>query len=353
MSEHPRTSRPSLPALQAHTSIMSSQNTTRKNTPSDPPTLPFTVRLQLAFGLPLAILRGVFHPSNKHRSWRAAIQWSATRYMIGRSWRTPREMAVALGVPTGEVYKTWAKGAKVEVRTEAVEVDADGVGHGGKLHWIGEKTLGKVVLHFHGGGFVLGPMEAMFAALYALKEDLRPTVGDVGFVALEYTLVPDAPFPTQLAQATAAINHLITLGVSPSDLVLSGDSAGGNLVLQVLSHLLHPLTHPSVPPPPKLSAPLGGALLISPWVHFGTSDPSFTSNAEADIVPPSGWANLARGCIPEVTEELRAYVEPARAPAGWWGGLGGVVRRVLVTAGERESLVDMVVKMGSALQEGE
>lgn len=54
-------------------------------------------------------------------------------------------------------------------------------------------------------------------------------------------LVPDASFPTQLMQTVLAIQHLIESGVKPENIQLMTDSAGGNPVHQVISHIIHPV----------------------------------------------------------------------------------------------------------------
>ena len=55
--------------------------------------------------------------------------------------------------------------------------------------------------------------------------------------ALDYTLVPDASFPTQLRQAVGGYRHVLAAARNPSIVCVSGDSAGGALVLSLLLHL--------------------------------------------------------------------------------------------------------------------
>ena len=62
--------------------------------------------------------------------------------------------------------------------------------------------------------------------------------------------MPESPFPTQLRQANAALTHLLNRGIPPENIIVGGDSAGRNLSLQLVSHVLHPL--PSLPPSGKL-----------------------------------------------------------------------------------------------------
>lgn len=95
---------------------------------------------------------------------------------------------------------------------------------------------------------------------------------------------PEAQYPKQLCQAAELLHHLIEKeGRKPSDIIIAGDSAGGNLSLALLSHILHP--HPEVPTKINLSEPLRATVLISPWVDFSTEQPSFERNYQTDMLP--------------------------------------------------------------------
>jgi acetyl esterase/lipase len=178
-------------------------------------------------------------------------------------------------------------------------------------------------------------------------------------------LVPEYPLPTQLRQATAALQHLMDKGISPSNIIIAGDSAGGNIALQLASLLLHP--HPSLPPPPtpdprgadaspsssESQQPFGfgGLLLISPCVEFSTDSPSYVRNGARDCIPVSTYQLLSDVVRPGVTPALRSYFEPCLAPRGWWIGLGRVFPRVLVTAGEYEMPLDQIQAFAAAIEE--
>jgi len=160
---------------------------------------------------------------------------------------------------------------------------------------------------------------------------------------LTIALVPEYPLPTQLRQATIAVQHLLDKGMSPSNIIIAGDSAGGNIALQLASLLLHP--HPSLPPPPmpdprgadanpsfsESQQPFGGLLLISPCVGFSTNSLSYVRNSARDCIPVSGYQVFADAVRPGITPAMRYYVEPYLAPWGWWTGLGRVFPRVLDT----------------------
>ena len=160
-------------------------------------------------------------------------------------------------------------------------------------------------------------------------------------------LAPESPLPTQLRQANAALSHLVNKGISPANIVIGGDSAGGNLALQLMSHILHPL--PSIPPPPVLSQALAGAILISPWCEYNASGASFVRNDRKDVISARSCAHFAGVVKAGLTPDLEYYCQPLSAPASWWKGLDGVYSRVLVTAGENECLLDQIVETGTMI----
>ena len=54
------------------------------------------------------------------------------------------------------------------------------------------------------------------------------------FFALEYDLVPDAHFPTQVEQTVTGYEYLCSIIHDPSRICVSGDSAGATLILSLL-----------------------------------------------------------------------------------------------------------------------
>jgi epsilon-lactone hydrolase len=53
-------------------------------------------------------------------------------------------------------------------------------------------------------------------------------------LAVDYRLAPEHPFPAALEDCLAAYRWLLKNGTSPQNLVITGDSAGGNLTLTTL-----------------------------------------------------------------------------------------------------------------------
>ncbi len=118
-----------------------------------------------------------------------------------------------------------------------------------------------------------------------------------------------------------------------SQILIGGDSAGGNLAAALLAHLTHP--HPNVP---ALTLPgnLGGALLVSPWVSFTQERESWRTNQKKDALDSATvriWSNNFMGKTGNDD-----WSQPAEAPAEWWKGLPA--DDVTITAGGCEVLRD-------------
>ena len=125
----------------------------------------------------------------------------------------------------------------------------------------------------------------------------------------------------------------ISLGIS--DVQLTAPSAytlwglgRRNLVLGLLSHLLHP--HRSIPPL-KLPKPLLGAALISPWGDFSTTALSYQRKEFKDSIDASVLRKRSAYFMRDADTDY--YNQPFCAPASWWKDLNGTVQDVLITAG--------------------
>jgi acetyl esterase/lipase len=112
---------------------------------------------------------------------------------------------------------------------------------------------------FTGGGFSMGSgffyMEFLLAWVALLKE---AGYRNPALFALEYTLVPDAVYPTQLQETLAGYEYVLSIARDSTRICVSGDSAGATLIL---SFLLYITDHPEL----RHQRP-GLAVMISPWV---------------------------------------------------------------------------------------
>ncbi|KAJ2744651.1 hypothetical protein GGI20_002792 [Coemansia sp. BCRC 34301] len=131
----------------------------------------------------------------------------------------------------------------------------------------------KAILHFHGGAYVAGTME-QYRPIHVMLSRLS----GLRVYGFAYRLAPHALYPTQLYDAYCAFSHLLALGYKESEIVFTGDSAGGNLAL-ALWQLLKPDLHAMV--------------LISPRVDVGSTRRSWTLNADADILKPYNIYNTS------------------------------------------------------------
>ncbi|KAK3619502.1 hypothetical protein LTR56_024003 [Elasticomyces elasticus] len=218
------------------------------------------------------------------------------------------------------------------------EPDTDVLESGLRVHWLGAKLSRTTILFLHGGGYNLAATAGHFEWLWELKQDLGQQ-SSISVVVPSYTLAPKGQYPLQLQQAAEVLQWLITKqGKSAGNIIIAGDSAGANLNVAVLSHLLHP--HPDVPEI-KLREPLAGAVLISPWARFiSETDESVTRYASSDMVTVSAAKRWSANYLGDA--KLDFYNQPADADDQWFTGLDKKVKDVLVYAGGGEILLDSI-----------
>ncbi len=85
---------------------------------------------------------------------------------------------------------------------------------------------GPTVLHFHGGGYVLGSA----ASSREFAGRLARAVG-AACLTVDYRLAPEHPYPAALDDALDAYRGLLATGIDPQHILLSGESSGGGLAL--------------------------------------------------------------------------------------------------------------------------
>ncbi|MCJ1351118.1 MAG: hypothetical protein MMC33_001100 [Icmadophila ericetorum] len=150
-----------------------------------------------------------------------------------------------------------------------------------------------VILHFHGGAYVLGgcrPLEGGWG-----PNELAKCVSGFGLCPQYHlTLDDDGRFPAAIQDGVTAYRYLLAKGVSASNIVLSGDSAGGNLTITLLRYLVE---HEGVMQLPR------AVLLWSPWLDVGADWELVkkNSNFKTDYLPCSlaKWAsNAYTRCVP-------------------------------------------------------
>jgi acetyl esterase len=120
----------------------------------------------------------------------------------------------------------------------------------------------RVVLHMHGGGFVIARPETVAALTKGIA-----TEGEAVVVALAYRRAPEHPYPAALEDTLAAYHWLRTnaaeIGGDPARIALSGDSAGATLAAAAAVRLLD-----------AGEAPPQALVLVSAWLDLTLSTPS-------------------------------------------------------------------------------
>lgn len=91
-------------------------------------------------------------------------------------------------------------------------------------------------VYYHGGGWVLGNLETSDAGCRLLAENTKRVV-----VSVDYRLAPEFKYPVPVEDSYAALcwahDHADELNAIADDIVVGGDSAGGNLatIMTILS----------------------------------------------------------------------------------------------------------------------
>ena len=265
--------------------------------------------------------------------------WGADTYKHHITHALVRKMCVRFSTaqlqyltpPFGVFYDKWC--AVNNIAPDVVELKGNC-----KVFWMGEKSAKYTVIYFHGGGFSLDGDDTHIKYWNSVQKDLASANKSVSFLFVEYTLVPHGTYPIQFQEGVEALSYVLnTVGKKPSEIILAGDSAGGNMSLAVLSHIMHP--SPDAPEI-KISEPLKALVLIAPWVSFRIDWPSGKRNAYKDIIE----AGIGRKWGLEYLggKSTTPYAEALAAPVGWWKDAEKSVEGIISVCGSDEMLVDPI-----------
>jgi len=297
--------------------------------------------LPAPFVLAWALLKSPFTPYGRAKSWKRII---ADRLVLLLATGTNRKQLRAIFGSTRRTYDDFVREAKL---TPCVEDIGD---NDAKLLWIGPKITDNVLLYFHGGGFLFGMASSAPNYWRYIQENLELRGKNVGLAVLNYTLVPDASFPTQLKQAILAIQHLIKMGVKPESLQIFGDSAGGTLIHETLSHFLHPVAGV---PELSISTPLAGVYMMSPWVRLVDKHREYvySYDNQGDLLSGNLIHRWGSEVLRDAPNEAIPYLEPNSTPPMWLNGVDRCVKRVLISAGGVECLRDEIIRYQDRFRE--
>jgi acetyl esterase/lipase len=213
-----------------------------------------------------------------------------------------------------------------------------------------------VLCYIHGGGYVVWQPGTYISLMLAVVEAVMKRGFTISVFALDYSLAPEAAFPTQLGEMAAMYAYLNKeMHVDYQKIALMGDSAGAHLVLSFLSHLDHPTSSLSPNPSDGLPKPGAGVFLTSPWVTFDTTDETYKTNDGIDMVNKSVVGGLARiyltGSKEAGTDEVKPYREFLHPVTGGREWAQILPKKVYVSAGRNEVLVGVIEKTVEAMGE--
>jgi monoterpene epsilon-lactone hydrolase len=173
------------------------------------------------------------------------------------------------------------------------------------------------IFHIHGGGFALGSAEGSVG----LASDLARRTG-MRAVSVDYRLAPEHPYPAALQDVTTAYRALVEQADDAEPIVVSGESAGGNLAIELLiADKAEGLAMPAA------------ALLLSPMTDLTVTANSYATKAHAD---PAITAHAIRTRVADYLADTDP-ADPLVSPI--FADLSGLPP-LLIQAGSHEVLLD-------------
>lgn len=196
---------------------------------------------------------------------------------------------------------------------------------------------GPTIVYFHGGGFV-NPLRGAAHMPFIMQCAASSRASQV--VVLEYALAPEHPYPAQLVQCVATVRHLLEdANLQPGDMILAGDSAGGQLVGAVLAHLVQPSPYAL---PLKVDGQFRAALLVSPFVRLATTGDfgTYQTNDGRDYLnrpQVDAFGDAWQGNGDEIWANLGGTAAAGEVwPKVFDDGPRGLIRKTLITVGTAE-----------------
>ena len=191
---------------------------------------------------------------------------------------------------------------------------------------VGDAEPEGVILHLHGGGFALGSATGSVG----LASDLARRAG-MSVVTVDYRLAPEHRYPAALEDVTAVYEALRQREGSDTKILVSGESAGGNLALELLiAARRRGLAMPAA------------AVVFSPMTDLTVTGDSYTTKADVDPNITAAAIRIRAGDYLEGTGVDPA--DPLVSPV--FADLTGLPP-LLVQAGSHEVLLDDATRLAT------
>ena len=208
------------------------------------------------------------------------------------------------------------------------EVDVDGVP--GEWSIVPGSDAARVLMFFHGGGYCSGSIVSHRRMVTEAGRAARMRT-----LAVRYRLAPEHPYPAAHEDAMTAWRFLRgqgrDLGIAARDIVVGGDSAGGNLTITLINRL-----RAAGEEQPAC------AWLASPWTDLTMSGASLETKAAVDpLIHKAYLEELADCYAPAPIDRKDPLISPLFAD------LTGFPP-VLIQVGSAETLLDDSVRFARA-----
>ncbi len=189
----------------------------------------------------------------------------------------------------------------------------------------GGRSVSRDLLFLHGGGYVSGSIVSHRAMVAEAGRQAKART-----LALGYRLAPEHPFPAALEDAMAAYRFVLSSGIDPRRVVLSGDSAGGGMTIAAMVIFR------------QAGEPLPGcAWCISPWVDLEMTGASMSGKAETDPLISLSYLRELAGAYLHGADPREKRASPLHAD------LRGLPP-LLIQCGSAETLLDDLVRLAGA-----
>jgi acetyl esterase/lipase len=152
-----------------------------------------------------------------------------------------------------------------------------------------------VLLYFHGGGYCSGSILSHRRLVSEAGRAAR-----VRTLAIDYRRAPEHPYPAAHEDAMKAWHFLRRQGIPAHCIAVGGDSAGGNLTLGLIGHLLR--DREDLP---------GCAWLLSPWTDLTMSGATLgTKDAVDPLIHKTYLEELADAYVPATIDRSSPLISP-------------------------------------------
>lgn len=162
-----------------------------------------------------------------------------------------------------------------------------------------------LLVHIHGGGWVIGTLDSYDAVCRSLAARSGMAV-----LSVDYRLAPEHPWPAAVEDALCAVRwaweNAGDLGVDPDRIAVGGDSAGGNLAAIVAQ---------------QRPVPLRFQLLVYPATDMTRSLPSHAENSRGPILDVHAMDWFIGHYIPDGKHHRDELASPLHAPDALMDGL--------------------------------